>query len=305
MSAAFSRRAVGQLAGQAQPPRRRLPGGVLVLLAADAVFGPLDHEGQQVVGRGGIAGQEMVEPVAQRGFDQAGRLGAGQFLLGLALELRVAQEQRQLRRDRIEHVVGGDLRRPLVAAMLAPGAQALDQRGAEAGLVRAALRRRARCCSRSAGSRRPAPARPPPIRPCRWLRPAGPPRPPRSAAAPCQVRRYRQPGCPAGRRENAARLGRDVVLAAFQQRQARRSSGFRRRGTGTPWSGTAGTAGWARTPALPKISGSGLKRMVVPRRLCTGPALISLVRRLALGVGLLPQHPVARDLDLHRPRTAR
>ena len=38
--------------------------------------------------------------------------------------------------------------------------------------------------------------------------------------------------------------------------------------------------------------------MEVPRRLCTGPALTSLVGRLAARIALLPQHAVARDLHL-------
>ena len=44
-------RAVGQLAGQPQPPRGGLARGVLALAPAEPLLGPLDDEGQQVVGR--------------------------------------------------------------------------------------------------------------------------------------------------------------------------------------------------------------------------------------------------------------
>ena len=140
VSAAFSRVQSVSLPGQAQPPRGGLAGGVLALAPAQPFLRALDDEGQQVVGLGRVAGQPVVEAVAQRGLHQPCGLGAGELLLGLALELRVAQEHRQLRRDRAQQVLGHDLRCAPVAALLAPGAQALQQRGAEPRLVRAALR---------------------------------------------------------------------------------------------------------------------------------------------------------------------
>ena len=44
---------------------------------------------------------------------------------------------------------------------------------------------------------------------------------------------------------------------------------------------------------MPKISGSGLKRIVVPRRLCTGPALISWVVDIATATRRPAEHGVA------------
>ena len=58
----------------------------------DAFLRALDDEGQKVVGGTRIAGEVVVEPVAQGGFHQSCRFGAGEFFLGLALKLRVAEE---------------------------------------------------------------------------------------------------------------------------------------------------------------------------------------------------------------------
>ncbi len=84
----------------------------------------------------------MVEPVAHRRLHQPRGIAAGQPLLGLALELRIPHEGGQLARHAAGHVLRGDLRRPPVAPLLSPGAHALEQRGAEPGLVRAAQRGR-------------------------------------------------------------------------------------------------------------------------------------------------------------------
>src|SRR5204863_8750264 len=72
------------------------------------------------------------------------RLGGSEALLGLLLELRVAQKQRHRHRRAERHVIA---RRRGDAAMpdqLAIGADAAGQRLAQPGLVRAALRRRDR-----------------------------------------------------------------------------------------------------------------------------------------------------------------
>ena len=106
--------------------------GVLQFAAAQAVFGAFDDEAQQEVGLGRGAGEEMVEAVAQRGLDQAGGLGAGEFLLGLALELGFADEGREFAGHAGQQVLGGDLGGAAVGAVLAPGAQALQQGVAEA-----------------------------------------------------------------------------------------------------------------------------------------------------------------------------
>ena len=90
----------------------------------------------------GVAGQPMVERVAQHALDDAGGLRARQPVLGLALELGLADEHRQHGGGGAEHVVGRHLRHALVAGQFAIAAQALGQRGAKARLVRAAVGRR-------------------------------------------------------------------------------------------------------------------------------------------------------------------
>ena len=81
----------------------------------------------------------MVEGILGRIFNDAGRFLRGELVLGLALELRLAQEHRQHSRRRSHHVVGGDLRGLLVADALAELAERLGERRAKAVLVRAAF----------------------------------------------------------------------------------------------------------------------------------------------------------------------
>ena len=68
--------------------------------------------------------------------------GARQPVLGLALELRLADEHREHGGGGAEHVVGRHLRHALVAGQLAIAAQALGERRAQAGLMGAAVGRR-------------------------------------------------------------------------------------------------------------------------------------------------------------------
>ena len=77
-----------------------------------------------------------------RVLDDAGGLGAGQPVLGLALEFRLADEHRQHGGGGAEHVVGRHLRDALVAGELAIAAQALGERRAQTRLMRAAVGRR-------------------------------------------------------------------------------------------------------------------------------------------------------------------
>ena len=62
--------AVGQLAGQAQLARRRLAGNFFFLAAAQARFGFLDDEIEQLARVGGAFCQPVIEMVADDGFDQ-------------------------------------------------------------------------------------------------------------------------------------------------------------------------------------------------------------------------------------------
>src|SRR3546814_13472850 len=65
-------------------------------------------------------------------------LGARQTVLGLALELGIADEDRQHHLAAVEDVVGGDLRRLLLPDQFAERAQSPGQRGTQPRLVGAA-----------------------------------------------------------------------------------------------------------------------------------------------------------------------
>ena len=67
--------------------------------------------------------------VTDRSLDEARGLEAGQSVLGLALEMRVADEDAEHQLDAVEDVVGGDVLGALVADEVAEGADALGQRG--------------------------------------------------------------------------------------------------------------------------------------------------------------------------------
>jgi hypothetical protein len=109
------------------------------LRVAQALLAALDHELQEGVGRLGLGGEPVVERVAQSGLDQALGVGGRQPLLGLALELRIADEDRDQRAGLGQDVVGGDQAGALLAHQLAIGLQAPRQGGAQARLVGAAL----------------------------------------------------------------------------------------------------------------------------------------------------------------------
>ena len=86
--------AVGQLAGQAELARRGLALLLAVLLAAQPLLGLGDDVLEQDVAGFLVAGQPVLEIVADDGLDQLGRLDADQLFLGLALELRLLDEHR-------------------------------------------------------------------------------------------------------------------------------------------------------------------------------------------------------------------
>ena len=136
--------AIGELAGQAQLARggRGLALDLALGAAAQALVHPLDDRAEQRPAAVHIVGEIMVEMVAHGGLDEARRLEAGQAVLGLALEMRIADEDAEHQLDAVEDVVGGDVLGLLVADQLAEGADALGQRGAQARFVRAAVGRR-------------------------------------------------------------------------------------------------------------------------------------------------------------------
>ncbi len=137
--------AIGELAGQAQLAHRALARDFLFLAAAQALFGALDHEVEQLVGLQRIAGEPMVERIAHRLLDDARGLGGREPVLGLALEFRLADEHREHGGGDRHHVVAGDGAARFSCPMrLGVVAQALEQGGAQTGLVRAAVGRRDR-----------------------------------------------------------------------------------------------------------------------------------------------------------------
>ena len=83
----------------------------------------------------------MIEMIAQGHFNQARGFWAGQPILGLALELRFANEDRKHRRNGAEQIFRRHIGSALFLLELTIGAQAFYQRGPEAGFMRAALRR--------------------------------------------------------------------------------------------------------------------------------------------------------------------
>ena len=90
---------------------------------------------------GGVLFEELGELGVDRGLDQRADLGVAQLGLGLALELRVLELDRDDRRETLAHVFAGEvllflLEQPLLAGVVVDGAR---EGAAEARQVRAAL----------------------------------------------------------------------------------------------------------------------------------------------------------------------
>ena len=85
----------------------------------------------------------MVEGVLDRLLDDALRLGGGEAVLGLALEFRFADEDREHGRGANHHVLAGDRGRALALAdAFGVVLEATQQRRAHARFMRAAVRGR-------------------------------------------------------------------------------------------------------------------------------------------------------------------
>ena len=80
----------------------------------------------------------MVEVIAEGVLHQAPGLGRGEPLLGLPLELRLAQEHREQRAGAARHVVRGELGRALVADERAVALEPAHESGPHPSLVAAA-----------------------------------------------------------------------------------------------------------------------------------------------------------------------
>ena len=86
-------RAIGELPRQAQLAGRALARHLALLTPALALFGALGDAVEQYAACRRVGAEPMIEMVPQRGLDDARRLGGSEALLGLTLELRVAQKQ--------------------------------------------------------------------------------------------------------------------------------------------------------------------------------------------------------------------
>ena len=102
-----------------------LPADFLLALALEALLGLVDGPVEQLGGLLGAVGQPVVEGIAHRILDDARGLLGGELVLGLALELGLADEHREHGGGGAQHIVGGDLAGPAVADPLAEIAQAL------------------------------------------------------------------------------------------------------------------------------------------------------------------------------------
>src|SRR3546814_18094646 len=80
----------------------------------------------------------MVEMVAHGIFGEARGLGARQPVLGLALNLRITDEDRQHHLAAVEYILGGDMRRLFLPDQFAERPQPLCLCGAQPRFVRAA-----------------------------------------------------------------------------------------------------------------------------------------------------------------------
>ncbi len=98
-------RAIGEFARQAQLARRRFAADFLFLFALEPVFGLIDHEIEQLVGFLRAFGQPVVEMIAHDIFDEPLRIRRRKLVFCLALEFRLANEDRQHRTGRCHQVV--------------------------------------------------------------------------------------------------------------------------------------------------------------------------------------------------------
>ena len=135
-------RAIGKLAGKAQLACCGLPADFLFTTALQAIFRLIDGPFEQLGRLLRRIGEPMVEGVAHGRFDDLGRLGGRELVLGLALEFGFANENGKHRGRRAHHVFGRDLLRLLAAGQFAVGPEALIERLSQAVLVRAAFSRR-------------------------------------------------------------------------------------------------------------------------------------------------------------------
>src|SRR5439155_27368569 len=107
--------------------------------AAEALLGALDDAAEERAAAVHVVGEIMVEMVAHGGLDEPRGLEAGQPVLGLALEMRVADEDAEHQLDAAHHVVGGDVLGFLVAGVALECAAGWAELAAQARVVCAAV----------------------------------------------------------------------------------------------------------------------------------------------------------------------
>ena len=133
--------AIGEFAGQAQTgfAGRGLALHHHFLAAAQPVFHALHHEGEQRLAAFTIGHQPVIEMILDGAFHQAGGFRAGQPVLGLALELRIADEQGEHDLSPGKHVFAGQITGLLAAGQPGIILQAAGQRQPQARLMCAAI----------------------------------------------------------------------------------------------------------------------------------------------------------------------
>src|SRR5262245_29595979 len=141
--------AVGELARETQLAHRALARALLLLPAPDALLRAVNYEVEKFVGLSGIAGQPVVEWIADRVLDDARGLGGREPIFCLALEFRLANDHRDHTCGPLHYVVDCD-HWPSLALADALGMvfDSLQQRATQARLVSAAVRRRNRIAIR-------------------------------------------------------------------------------------------------------------------------------------------------------------
>ena len=132
---------VGEFARQPQPAGCGFA-QFFLFAAVDSFFRPQNHRFEQAIGRGRIAAQEVIKMVFEGGFDQPLRLDRSEFLLGLTLELRLSNKNRQQHHRPGHNIFGGDQGGAAATDPLPVRPQAAGQGAPQAGLVGAALGRR-------------------------------------------------------------------------------------------------------------------------------------------------------------------
>ena len=227
------------------------------------------------------------------------RLGGGEAVLGLALEFRLADEHREHGAGAGHHVVAGD-RGGALALVDALGVvlEAAQQRRAQAGFMRAAVRRRDGV---AVGVEKAVGVGGPGHRPLHRAVRAG-----LAGAAGENIRMHQRRARRASPTDNpSARRRNGTSPVPARSSMPRSSSLAHDQRISTPPNRYAfervilNTRSGRKCALAPKICGSGRKRTLVPRRFGALPASCNLRLRLAA----LERHPIellaARDLDLH------